>query len=104
MSSFLIPEAARTEGIANLVWDALIRQGVFREDHPDWRTHFVWAFQNDAMREYRLGGWMSMGCKFRGQTWSVDIYREDETPEKLAVLDAVNADLAKLKAQYLPAE
>ena len=75
----------------NAVWDVLIELAGATEY---WRENFVHsATQNSTDLEYRFQGTLGFGGKVRtdGFRWWVDCYPEDETPERLAVIAAVNA-------------
>ena len=47
--------------------------------------------------EFRFCGKLGFGGKYRSQRNTVDCYREDETPERLAIIAATNAALAQLE-------
>jgi hypothetical protein len=83
----------------------LVEECGFRPD--DGRCSFValvsapitrWAH---ACHEYRFMGALGFGGKFRNNgnqnnTPHVDCYQEDETPERLKMIDAANVRLAEL--------
>jgi hypothetical protein len=69
----------------------------------DGRDGFVWTISDPHQdcREYRFMGALGFGGKFRNNgnrndTPHVDCYREDETPERLAMIERANARLAEL--------
>lgn len=74
------------------VWDVLMELAGATED---WRADFVRHATRLPMGdlEYRFGGKLGFGGKVRSRsdgTWSVDCYPEDETPERRAIVAAVN--------------
>ena len=73
------------------VWDVLMELAGATED---WRADFVrHAGLNPTDLEYRFGGKLGFGGKARtdGRRWWVDCYPEDKTPERRAIVAAVNA-------------
>ncbi len=78
--------------IADLVYDVLVREcGAFEGD----RRSFVSHFPTD---EWRFIGKLGFGGKFwvDHKSWYVNCYRENETAERLDLIQATNAELAKL--------
>lgn len=53
--------------------------------------------------EYRFGGALGFGGKFRFPRMTVDCYPEDETPERLAMVAACNEALAQLRSEFTSA-
>lgn len=75
------------------VWDVLVELAGATEY---WRADFVHhaGTHKPGELEYRFGGKLGFGGKVRSRydgTWSVDCYLEDETPERRAIIEAVNA-------------
>lgn len=75
------------------VWSVLVELAGAREEG---RRDFVHHAERTAPGEleYRFGGKLGFGGKVRSQydgTWRVDCYLEDETPERRAIVEAVNA-------------
>lgn len=66
--------------------------------HESMRADFVHhhARSNPPCDEYRFQGKLGFGGKYRRKTNTVDCYSEDETPERLAIIERLNAELAKL--------
>lgn len=110
---------AMSEETANEVFDVLVRHAGRRDD-PDARLMFVRA-QTDGWRgEFRFGGSLGSGGKFRrnftrlnvlydldwasgdlwGEGWYVDCYPEDSTPERQAIIKATNAALQPIRDRY----
>ena len=60
-----------------------------------------WDKRHD-LREYRFIGSLGFGGKFwvNSGRWYVTCYREDETIERLAIIEAANARLAALLEEY----
>lgn len=75
------------------VWDVLIELAGATEY---WRADFLHHAERTAPGEleYRFQGKLGFGGKvwslYRGG-WRVSCYKEDETPERLAIIEAVNA-------------
>jgi 5'(3')-deoxyribonucleotidase len=63
------------------------------------RDTFIYAHCNDTYptREWRFQGLLGFGGKYRSETNSVDMYREDETPKSLNLLNLMNNQLKKLE-------
>jgi hypothetical protein len=67
---------------------------------------FVYEFtisesnQYGPTTEWRFQGSLGFGGKFRYPKMSVDCYREDETPARLAAIERANDRLALLKASF----
>ncbi len=71
------------------------------------RENFLHTQTADVRTEYRFVGSLGFGGKFRrnrvwigdvcSESWTVDCYREDLTPERQAVIDTTNAALADLR-------
>lgn len=75
------------------VWDVLVEAAGAREAERDQFVHHA-ARTRPGDLEYRFCGVLGFGGKVRSQsdgTWSVDCYPEDSTPERRAVVEAVNA-------------
>lgn len=51
-------------------------------------------------QEWRFQGALGFGGKFRYPRCTVDCYRENETPETLAMIASANKKLAELKALH----
>ncbi len=73
--------------------------------YRDMKETFVSAFSRKDLygcNEWRISGCLGFGGKFRHydlrDPFYVTMYPEDETPERLAVVEKINA---KLKALYL---
>lgn len=80
----------------------LVEECGMRPD-DDGRDGFVRIISDPKQdcREYRFMGALGFGGKFRNNgnrndTPHVDCYREDETPERLAMIERANARLAEL--------
>jgi hypothetical protein len=97
MQADLIPEP-----IAHRIYDVLVRHAGATEHD---RIGFVVAHTTDGgCWEFRFQGSLGFGGKFRNDAgrWRVDCYREDETPERLAVIEATNLALARMQVDSLP--
>lgn len=96
-----------SETAANAIYDVLVKTVGAREDR-DSRQDFVFYMMrdHDFTIEYRFGGTLGHGGKFyrarnsgfgmpedaRDLTehWYVTCYRENETPERVAAIEAAN--------------
>ncbi len=97
-----------SEADAAAVWQVLVDHAG-APDHAMSRDAFVQFQAARTCEEYRFGGSLGFGGKFRrsvlcacpehGEQWTVDCYPEDETPERLAVIDKTNAALAELREE-----
>ena len=67
------------------------------------RADFLYHASSSDDLEYRFQGALGFGGKFRnhGYGWRVDCYSEDETPERLAMIESANAALAELYVQFV---
>lgn len=82
--------------LAEAVYDVLVEEC---RAHPDDRATFVRNFDEHARLEWRFVGALGMGGKVWKQTRPmlfVTCYSEDETPERLAMIERANARLAAL--------
>jgi hypothetical protein len=94
-----------TPAQANAAYDILIKYAGVRERRGV-RYSFIHhvSCAEHPTDEYRFMGSLGFGGKFRnnlnhGNTPHVDCYPEDETPERLKVIEATNAALAELFAE-----
>jgi hypothetical protein len=79
---------------ANRIYDVLVEEcGASNAD----RDYFVqWHAAADG-DEFRFQGTLGFGGKFWANRWSVNCYREDETPARLATMGRANARLAEIR-------
>lgn len=75
----------------NRIYDVLVKLG---GAWPDSRYMFVRSHAEDNCKEWRFQGHLGFGGKYRSRTNSVDCYPEDMTPEKLRLIEQINAELA----------
>lgn len=70
-------------------------------DSPDAINTFVQVAGNseNSPMEYRFQGALGFGGKFYSPEMRVTCYREDETPERLAMIERANARLAALSQE-----
>jgi hypothetical protein len=87
---------------ADRAFTILVRHAGARDDNRN-RATFIHHVSNssDPAQEYRFGGSLGFGGKFRnngnnGNVPYVDCYREDETPGRSAAIIATNCALAEL--------
>lgn len=65
------------------------------------RDSFALEFTKpEPTNEWRFGGMLGFGGKFRLERMAVGCYREDETPERQAAMDRANAKLAALQQSW----
>jgi hypothetical protein len=91
---------------ANMIYDILVNMGGAAESMRD---NFLWHHtDNDETRkwglckEWRFGGHLSFGGKYRSERNVVDCYQEDETPERLKLIKEMNEALVKIDEEYHP--
>ncbi len=84
-----------TEDFANKVYDILINMGGASEDMRD---SFVYHHvkSKDGCDEWRFGGKLGFGGKYRSRTNSVDCYAEDETSQRKNIISQINNELSNL--------
>lgn len=93
---------------ANAVFDALVQHG---RAHEERRDYFVHDHTTRYHSEDRVVPALGSGGKFRrnratrpdgtfGEHWYVDGYPEDYTPERRAVIAALNPILDALRARH----
>lgn len=63
------------------------------------RDSFVYIHSTEDCPEFRFGGLLGFGGKYRAPRNRVDCYQEDETPERLAVIERTNAALQHYENQ-----
>lgn len=95
-----------TEAEASAVWAVLVEHAGASDDPRD-EESFVQLQSSGRFEEWLIGGSLGFGGKFRRgrvwvgpdcrERWYVDCYREDETPARLAAIEATNAALATLR-------
>ena len=84
--------------LAHWIYDQLVEHAAAREGG---REYFVAYVGRDLpSHEYRFGALLGFGGKFYASAgrYRVSCYREDETPERLAILDTLNHVLAGARA------
>jgi hypothetical protein len=86
---------------ANAVFDVLVAHAGQQNDVGEDSHHrkmFVWIQSHEDCPEYRFGGALGFGGKFRidYNGWRVDCYREDESPSRLDMIEKTNEALAEL--------
>lgn len=94
---------ALTEQQAKAVWRILVAE-CGASPNPDDELSFVMEYTADSAyspsSEWRFGGCLGFGGKFRYPGLRVDCYPEDETPERNAAVLAANARLAVLRREF----
>ena len=85
--------------IANLIYDILVQEcGVLEGKDNYNRECFVSHQTTEEVIEWRFCGKLGFGGKFwrNGGKMYVNCYREDETPERLKMIEAANKRLEDL--------
>ncbi len=98
-----------SEAEASAIWQVLVDHAG-ADDGPFDGEAFVHLQSASVCVEYRFAGSLGFGGKFRRnrvwiggtctESWTVDCYRENETPERLAVIAETNAALAELRKEH----
>lgn len=92
---------ALTKEQANKVYDILESTC---QAYPGDRDSFVYEYTSEdryhLSDEWRFSGALGFGGKFRFPRMTVDCYQEDETPERLAMIEAANAQLKEIREAY----
>lgn len=81
------------------VYDVLVREAGASPHRID-RAAFVWSHDGSrgyVASEWRMGGPLGFGGKYRSGTNTVDCYPEDMTPERAEIIARTNAALAALE-------
>ena len=70
------------------------------KEHSDFISYLI--EDNRFGHEYRFMGSLGSGGKFHTSwnKWSISCYRENETPERLKVIELVNSKLQDLYSEY----
>lgn len=81
---------------ANNVYDLLVSIGGAEESE---RSSFIYFHCTDkyGCDEWRFIGKLGFGGKYRSKTNRVDCYKEDETPERIILIEKLNSELKKIK-------
>ena len=84
--------------LAHWIYDLLVREAEARENHRDAFVHYVCESDH---AEWRFGGKLGGGGKFwsSDERYYVSCYREDETPERAAIVQRVNATLERVRVK-----
>jgi hypothetical protein len=80
----------------NKVYDLLVKVGGAPEDMRDYFT-FIHVDERHSVEEYRFQGKLGFGGKYWKWRNSVTCYSEDETPERVKIMNELNERLAKLE-------
>ncbi len=96
----------RLRAYLQAIWDEVLVPTCAASNHPDERASFVLAYLDPEhpATEFRFQGRLGFGGKF----WlddrlvgRVTCYREDETPENLAMIRQALAQLASLRSRFV---
>jgi hypothetical protein len=99
-----------SEAEAAAVWQVLVDHAGAVDGTYDGEV-FVRCQSANAEPEWRIGGLLGFGGKFRRnrvrigstrtESWTVTCYREDETPARLAIIEKTNEALAELRKELV---
>lgn len=85
------------EKLAADVYDILVQLGGAQEH---WRPTFIEYVTTTEHSEWRFMGHLGAGGKFYVPNFRVDMYRESETPERIAIRAQINERLAPLATSW----
>lgn len=88
-----------TNDQADAIWTILV-ENAGASPRQSVRADFVALQMPELCEDYRFQGLLGFGGKFWNYDgrWYVTLYAEDETPERLAIVEKVNALLKDLKS------
>lgn len=87
-----------SEGKAKAIYDVLVKEcGANKSDEDSFVYEFTTHSKYGPASEWRFQGLLGYGGKFRYPRLSVDCYRDDETSDRLAIIERTNEKLALLK-------
>jgi len=81
---------------ANKVYDILVNLGSATENMRDSFIHSH-IREEDMCTEWRFMGKLGCGGKYRSERNTVDCYLEDETEDRLKIINEINKELKKIK-------
>lgn len=86
---------------ANKVYDILVNMGGAAENYRDsfiyHHTDNIHGECNTLCNEWRFCGKLGYGGKYRSDSNTVDCYLEDETEERLEIIEEINKQLKLIK-------
>lgn len=85
---------------ATEVYAALVAHAGARPNEDDVGGFVYELTRQHPTNEYRFGGALGHGGKFRFPRMSVDCYPEDETPERVSMIAATNEALDALRDTF----
>jgi len=84
-----------TKEKANKVYDLLVSiGGAYEPERDDFIYHHTES--NVDCSEWRFCGKLGFGGKYRSRYNKVDCYIEDETPERIKLMDELNSALVRI--------
>jgi hypothetical protein len=92
------------ESLRDAIYDVLVRECGAHDSETD-RLQWAVFWKNGPPNEYRFIGKLGFGGKVwisRSEPPHVSCYREDETPERLAMIATANAALTELQTDRGP--
>ena len=84
-----------TKETANKIYDVLVSIGGADEMMRD--AFVGYHLDEQQYHEWRFAGKLGFGGKYRSEYNKVDCYREDETPDRLRLINEINGALAGFK-------
>jgi len=72
---------------ANNIYNILVNKGGASESD---RSNFIYHHTKNKCDEWRFSGKLGFGGKYRSNQNSVDCYSEDETTERLILIEEIN--------------
>ena len=81
---------------ANKVYDILVLIGGASEHERDSFIHHH-VYSKYPCDEWRFGGKLGFGGKYRSRNNRVDCYKEDDTPKRSILIQQINEELSKIK-------
>lgn len=89
---------------AERAYDILVREAGAVDDAPERASFVALVTRENASGEYRFGGDLGFGGKFKygNSRVLVDCYREDQTEPRVAILRRTNAALADVFGNVVP--
>ena len=82
---------------ANKIYDILVQLGGADEKMRDGFVYQHTDDEGNLCTEWRFMGRLGYGGKYRSKYNSVDCYQEDETKERLKIIDKINKELKKIQ-------
>lgn len=84
---------------ADTVYDLLVKEAGAPEKDRVYFLAYLVDQEHPMGAEFRFQGRFGFGGKFYAESdrWRISCYNEDRTPERVAIIDKVNAELRQLR-------